>query len=260
MSLDGIISSTPLGLLYLLTALFVFAGFQLGWQRGAHTRQKAGDRDAPISAVVAATFGLLAFLLGFTFNMAANRFEVRKQLVVQEANAIGTAFLRADFVGEPQRTELRRELKRYAELRAEGISNLVRPADAARTAALQSTIWTATVAGTAPDATNDQVRRGLLVQAVNLVFDMDGTRIQAGRNQVPDSIWFVLYLATFACMTTVGYQFGLAGERRWTAVFLLVLVFASTIVLIADLDQPQSGFLTVSQQPLLDLIDRMGNP
>ncbi len=84
--------------------------------------------------------------------------------------------------------------------------------------------------------------------------------LQAGRNQVPDSIWFVLYLVTFMAIAASGYYFGLAGRRSWVAVALLVLTFSVVILLIADLDAPQGGYLQVSQQPLFDVIDRMNTP
>jgi hypothetical protein len=259
--LDTIISSTPLWLLYILTACFVFLGFQLGWLLGRRTRDTQGEKDAPIGAIVAATFALLAFMLGFTFNMAASRFEVRKQYVLQEASAIYTAYLRADFVGEPQGSSIQSTLKEYAALRTQGVTALRTPAVMAETAALQRRIWADTVAATMDGAKGTSpVLDGLLVQAVNQLFETDAARVQAGRNQVPDSIWFVLYLVTFMAMATSGYFFGLSGRRRWAAVALLVLTFSVVIVLIADLDAPQGGFLQVSQQPLLDVIDKMNAP
>lgn len=259
MALDNIISSAPLWLLYVLTVAIVLAGFEVGWLLGVRARDAQGEKDAPIGAIVAATFALLAFMLGFTFNMAANRFEVRKQYVLQEASAIYTAYLRAELMGAPQGSMIQDDLKEYAQLRTQGVTTLKTAAAMAQTTALQGRIWASTVAA-AKDGGTSQVMDGLFVQAVNQLFETGAARIQAGRNQVPDSIWIVLYLVTFMAMATSGYYFGLSGRRRWGAVALLVLTFSLVIVLIADLDAPQGGFLRVSQQPILDVIAEMNAP
>ena len=101
---------------------------------------------------------------------------------------------------------------------------------------------------------------GLFVQSLNEVIDFDEARITAGRNQIPDSIWFVLYTVTFWSMTAMGYQFGLSGRRNWAITILLTLVFTAVILLIADLDRPQGGVVQVSQQALIDLMDEIGAP
>lgn len=257
MTLDSIFSSIPLLALCLCTILLVFAGFEAGWHLGQRRRHRHGESDAPVGAIVGATFGLLAFLLGFTFNLAATRFEQRKLLVVQEASAITTAYLRSDFLPEPQRSAIRADLRTYAAVRAQGVTWLLNPDNEQRVNELQNRIWANTVAAVTGENT---FLDNLLVQAVNALYDTDASRVAAGRNQVPDSIWFALYLATFLGMMTAGYQFGLAGERRWVSVILLVLSFALVITLIADLDRPQTGFVQVSQQPLLDVIQQIQAP
>jgi hypothetical protein len=96
---------------------------------------------------------------------------------------------------------------------------------------------------------------GIFVQSLNEMIDLHETRVTAGRNRIPDSIWLVLYIVTILTMTAVGYQFGLTGERSWAVTILLVLVFAAVLSLIADLDQPQIGLLRVSQQAVIDLVN-----
>ena len=102
-----------------------------------------------MGAVVGATLGLLAFLLAFTFGMAASRYDTRKQLVLQEANAIGTTYLRAEFLQEPQRSDIRNVLREYAALRAQGVTLLMTPAVMAQSSALHDRLWAdAVVVGT----------------------------------------------------------------------------------------------------------------
>jgi hypothetical protein len=84
--------------------------------------------------------------------------------------------------------------------------------------------------------------------------------VAAGRSRIPHSIWSVLFLVTVLTMIAKGYHFGLMGARSWPATILLVLAFSSVMLLIADLDRPQSGFVRVSQQAMTDLVERMGAP
>lgn len=258
MSFNGIINSVPLLLMFFLTFAFVLLGFELGRWLGARRREHRGEHEAPVNTVVAATFGLLAFLLAFTFNMGANRFERRAQVVLEEANAIATTYLRTDFLPEPQRSELRSELLDYARLRAQGVTYLLTPEGAAKTTELQQRIWDqASAASLESTREGNAVLAGLFVQATNELLDIDEVRLQWGRNYVPDSIWYALYLVTFIAMAIAGYQFGVTGTRRRMAVALLALAFTLVLMLIADLDRPQGGFLEVSQQPILDVINMM---
>jgi hypothetical protein len=216
------------------------------------------EKEAPVGAVVGATLGLLAFLLAFTFGMAASRYDTRKQLVLEEANAIGTAYLRAEMAPEPQRSELRSLLREYAALRKGGVTSIMSPEVAAGSSALHDRLWASAV--TASQQNPESVVVGLLVQSLNEVIDLDATRITAGRNRIPDMIWVTLYLVTMFTMAAMGYQFGLTGEHSWPVSILMALVFASVLFLIADLDRPQRGLLTVSQEAMIDLINKIGAP
>ena len=82
--------------------------------------------------------------------------------------------------------------------------------------------------------------------------------VTAGRNRIPESIWLTLYAMTILTMAAIGYQFGLTGEHSWPVTIMLAVVFTAVLVLIADLDRPQAGLLQVSQQAMLDLIDKIG--
>ena len=256
MQISAIFHDIPLWALYIITVVIVLLSVEAGYLVGNLRRQRgANEKDAPIGGLVAATFGLLAFLLAFTFSAASTRYDARRQMVLQEANAIGTAYLRADLLPEPQRTDTRNAFVAYAKLRTGGVTSLLRPEVMAESSALQDSLWsTAVSAGTLRP---DSPVSALFIQAVNEVIDLDEARITAGRNRVPDSIWTALYALTALSMAAVGYQFGLSGTRSWGETVLLVLAFSLVILLIADLDRPQSGSVQVSQQPLLDLLDKI---
>jgi hypothetical protein len=259
MQASGIMDSLPLWALYLITAATVLLSTEAGWRLGNYRRQRPEhEKDAPVGTIVGATIGLLAFLLAFTFGMAASRYDTRKGFVLQEANAIGTTYLRADLLPEPQRSDARDLLREYAGLRVGGLTAIMTPENMARSSAVQDRLWAAAVAAGAQNPNSIVI--GLFIQSLNEMIDTDAARVTAGRNRIPDAIWLALYFVTILSMAAMGYQFGLTGEHSWPVSILLALVFTAVLLLIADLDRPQQGLLQVSQQAMIDLIVKIGVP
>ncbi len=253
---NGFVNSMPFWALVIVTILLVFASIEAGW-RGGHYYQARHKNDPNLSIGIAAgaTLGLLSFLLAFVFGMAATRFDTRKGYVLQEANSIGTTYLRTDFLPEPARTEARNLLREYTTFRAGGVSSIMSPQGMARSSAIQDRLWQI-----ADDTVQkqDTVSTGLFVQSLNETIDLDTSRLTANRNRLPDNIWLMLAIVTVIGMIALGFEFGLTGKRRWIGTLLLVIAFAAVILLIADLDRPQEGLIQVSQQPLLDLLAKIG--
>jgi hypothetical protein len=118
MNIEPVLNQLPLWFLYVSTVVIVFLAVVIGFRWGSHIRRhKKSETDVPIGTIVGAMLGLLAFILAFTFGMAASRIDVRKQLLLDEVNSIGTAYLRADFLPTPQRTETRMLLRKYVDIR-----------------------------------------------------------------------------------------------------------------------------------------------
>jgi len=250
--------AVPLWILFILTTAIVLISTEVGWRLGNLRRQRAREeRKAPVSAAVGTTLGLLAFLLAFTFGMAATRYDTRKNNVLLEANAIGTTYLRADLLPEGSRYEVRRLLLEYTQLRAGGRAAIMSLQGMKKSADLQDQIWA--IAASAVEA-QDTISSGLFIQSLNQMIDLDAVRITGLRNRIPDTIWLMLIVVTIFSMAGLGYQFGLTGTHSWTVTILMAIAFTAVIWLIIDLDRPQSGLVQVSQQPLLDLLDRFGAP
>lgn len=244
----------PLWGLFLAVCTFAGLALEAGYHFGRWRHQQvAEEKETPVGAMVAAILGLLAFLLAFTFGLAANRFDTRREAVLDEANAIGTTYLRARLLPEPQRTEILRLLREYVDVRVTGIQELRIPETVARSAELHEALWQqALEASRNPDSI--AVMTSLFFQSLNDLIDLHGKRVQYGlRNRIPGSIWVVLFALALISMLAVGYQSGLSGTRRSPAMSGLVLAFAGVMFLIADLDRGSEGFLTVSQQALIDL-------
>jgi len=172
-------------------------GYRLGWRgRAAH-----GEPARPqIRSIQAAILGLLSLLLGFTFAMAVSRFEYRKQMVVEESNAIGTAALRAQFLPATNETEVEAIFRRYVEIRLDAVLRTVELSPARRqldaeTELLQARLWK--MASAAAEADPRSVPLGLFTHAVNQVIDIKMKRDIAVANHVPESVeLFLIGLST----------------------------------------------------------------
>ncbi len=199
--------------------------------------------------------GLLALLLGFTFSMAISRFDARKNLVMQEANAIGTAYLRADLLPEKDRGDARQILKDYTQHRLQFFVHLRTGTTEylQRTQDLQTRLWklTADIAQKQRDPIT-----GLFVQAVNEVIDTDGERVYATENHVPEIVYIVIFLITLLGVGSLSYVVGARGQGRRSLIFLSLL-FPVVITLIQDLDRPGRGLIRVSEDSLIVLNQSM---
>jgi len=254
--LDAIPLWGVFALLCVLSWLAMKIGERMGRWRNSRSTQ---EKDGPIGAAVGAIMALLAFMLAFTFSLAAQRFDARRQVILEEANAIGTTFLRARMLPEPQRTQASKLLKEYVDTRirartpgatAETVEEAIR-----RSEQLQDELWTYAVAA-AEKAPNDIT--GLFVESLNQTIDLHATRVMVAiRSRVPLVIWVVLMGLAMLGMGAVGYQSGMAASKLSPAMLAMVFAFATTAYLIVDLDRPSEGILQTGQAALLDLQKRM---
>ena len=247
-----LMDAIPLWALGLLTVVLTLSSFEIGFRLG---RCKRREGEGALCTLVGAGMGLLAFLLAFTFGLAASRFDDRRQLVLDEANAIGTAYLRAGLVPEPHGSEIQRLLRDYADARIEAVQPGKLDAAIARSEELHGHLWTEAAALGQSDP--HSIVGGLLIESLNEVIDLHEMRITAGlRSRIPGRIWDTLYVLTVLAMLAMGYHAGQSGERS-AAVVSLALAFSAVIFVVADLDRPQEGSLRVSQQALIDTRESM---
>jgi len=249
----------PLWGLFLALIVLVLAAIEGGHRLGSYRHGQAGhEKEAPVGAMVGATLGLLAFMLAFTFGMAAARFDTRKQLVLDEANAIGTTYLRAAMLPD-RRDEVRDLLRSYVDARLEGVRSGRAAEGILQSENIQNQLWSAATALGLQHP--DSIVVGLFVQSLNEVIDLHAKRVTAGlRNRIPGAIWMTLLTLATLSLATMGYHAGLVGTVRSLAVFVVAITFSAVVLLIADLDRPQEGSLTVSQQALIDVRQSMNPP
>ncbi|CAN7466760.1 hypothetical protein LJR219_003119 [Phenylobacterium sp. LjRoot219] len=242
----------------LITGLLLFglmlAAALLGRRlRRGHSLRFGDDGEAKgqEEIILSAVLGLLALLMGFTFSLAVDRFETRRALVVEEANAIGTAYLRAQFLEEPHRTRMSRLLLRYTDNRLalakagpERAMELL-PVNNA----LLHDIWTAAKASF--PSIRDYDFSSAYVEALNTFIEIGTSRKEARLVRVPPEVFLVLFVYMITTAGVVGYV--LKGPRsHMVAVFLLLLMTLS-LMLIVDIDRPATGGVREGQGPMEDL-------
>lgn len=247
-----LIDFLPLWSMLPLTIGVSLASVEAGYRIASYRQRRSiEEKESPVGAMVGATLGLLAFMLAFTFGLAGSRFEDRRQVLLSEANAIGTTYLRAAMLPEPMATETRNLLREYVDVRLEAAQPGKLDQSILRSGELHKRLWSLAVAATEKDRSDIT---GLFVESLNEVIDLHATRLMAAvRSRVPNMIWIVLFVLSILAMLMMGYHSGLARSRRSIAVLALILGFSSVLYLIADLDRPGLGTLRISQQAMIDL-------
>lgn len=246
------LDTVPIWLLFVAVCLFTALALEGGYQLGKWRYARATvEKETPVGAMVGSILALFAFMLAFTFGMAGSRFESRREVVLDEANAIGTTYLRTRLLHEPQRSASAKMLREYVDVRVRGVQD-GKPQEAiARSEELQELLWVEAIKAV---ETNPGPITGLYIQSLNEMIDLHAKRVQVGlRSRIPATIWVGLFALALLGMASVGYQAGLSATQRSPAMLGLVLAFASVLFLIADLDRGHEGLLKVSQQAMIDL-------
>ncbi len=256
---DNWFVTAPIWIIALVIFGGMFAASVLGsWLRKRHDRRKGDaeitpdERSSQQAFVVSSVMGLLALLIGFTFAMAVDRFDARRHHVLEEANAIGTTYLRSQLLEEPHRARLSKLLVDYTDLRIALAT--AKPGPGVKPLAEQSDrqiadLWTATVAAFPSMRPYDFSSSYL--DTMNVMIDMDATRQASRAAHVPSEVFLVLLLYQFIAAGVISYT--LVGRRGQQTEMLLFLLFGIALLLVIDIDRPTTGGITESQRPMLQL-------
>lgn len=247
----------------LLMVVFIEVGFRLGKKAQASAKKA---QTSQVRAIMGAGLGLLAFMLAFTFSTAQSHFEARVQNLAEEARIARNAYMQADMMVEPQRTQAKELLRDYIELRIFG--KTVEDKDVEQDLAevlrlseqIQKNLWLLAVQAGGHNSKNPTAaeRNGMLMSSVIALTDIHYTRLHSAvMNRIPLTIWMTLYLMAILSMVIMGYQAGLTDKRSPVATITLAIAFSSVIILITDLDRPIMSFFEINNQLLVDLNDFM---
>jgi len=240
----------------ILGLLLYEAGYRFGrWWQGRTPEEVEG----PTGMLVGSLLALMAFMLAITMGMASDRFDARRSVVLAEANAVGTTYLRAGYLPEPAATDSRELIREYVPLRIipNGVTDL--PERMARSVEIQSELWS--IAEDLARATPDGDMLALYIETLNEMIDLHETRVIAGLfARVPETVLALLIAGSLLTLGMVGYSAGLTRRRSPLTAVVMIIVLGAVITLVVDLDRPRDGFLEVSQQPIIDLQQQIEPP
>jgi hypothetical protein len=242
--------------LWLAAIVAVWIALELGYRLGLRRQANSDEPDKThANALHGAVLGLLALLLGFTFAMAVSRYENRKTLMVDQANAIGTVAVRARLLPAPYADQAAPLVIAYVDSRikynrASNDEAEIVPIEA-QANDIETQLWGIAQAVLAADPQSQP--GALFVQALNDMFDLREKRRFALRDTVPGAVIVLLLAVSLTSMALVSYSCGLHGQRRPMANMTFAVLIALVMLIIFDIDQPRQGFVTPSQESLIRL-------
>lgn len=246
------LDALPLWAIYTLIVLSFLTAVEGGYRLSKRLQQKSPAKaETGIGAITASVLALLSFLLALIVNHGVDLFDKKHQLVIDEANAIGTAYLRAGYLGEPYRTEARNLLREYLDLRLAALDPAKIVTAISRTEQIHGQLWKSAEAIARESPTS---MTSLYVSGLNEVRELRNERINVSlRMRLPPTVLLGVYIVALFALFLVGMQSGYVEKRSRIALLILVLILSVVFILIVDLDHAQEGFLQVSQQALIDL-------
>jgi hypothetical protein len=236
-----------------VVVILLFAANEIGFRIGSRHSRRGEPHDrhlAGIGTITAGMLGLLAFTLSLTINIAQNRFELRRSLVLQEANAIQTAWLRAGLIPGTQGTTIRGLIEQFAHIQLAYVSAnsfTEEPSLITRKSDVQAQIWKVMEAIAADQ---DVTRSSTLAAAVIEMFNAARAERFAFDSRVPADMSWMLMAGSLLAIGAMGYHLGTSGSRHFSLTSLLLVMWAGGMVLIADLNRPRIGMIRVDPQPL----------
>jgi hypothetical protein len=244
--------------------LGMLLSMEIGFRSGRRSQAIADESaKSQVVAVLASMLGLLTLLLAFTFSLALQRYDHRSQLVVAEANAIGTTYLRAQLIPREMRDEVQGLLRQYLDIRIqEGHVNTANTVEREvlldQAKLIEAQLWSH--AARAAEQDGGPVTSGLFIQSLNELIDASSTRQAALDRHVPEIVLLLLFATCAMTTATLGYASGIGGHRVGLAALVLVVLMALVVFLIVDLDRPRRGLIQVSQKSLSGLQETIGLP
>lgn len=221
---------------------------EMGRRLGLRWSPREGGSHGGTAALDSAVFALFGLLIAFTFSGAASRFDARRDLIVQEANAIGTAYLRVDLMPVADQPAMRDGFRRYADSRLAAYREISDPiafkAALDRSAVIQGDIWKRAIASTREAGAVPAIGTQLL-PAINDMIDITTTRAMATQMHPPGVVYVLLLGLAFASALLAGYGVGEAHARHWLHSSIFAAILTITLYVIVDLEHPRMGSMRV---------------
>ena len=247
-------------LIGLLAGILVF--LEIGWRIGKRQRAAGDVSMEGISAMDGAVFALLGLFIAFTFSAAVVRFEARRQTIVAEANAIGTAWLRLDMLSPETQPAFRDLFRRYTDSRIGVYQKLpdlkAARQELARGADLQKKIWAQAVS--LARASMSPVIAMTVLPPLNQMFDIATSRTMSAEMHTPRVVFVLLFVLSLVSSLFAGYTMVSDKKRNWLHVIGFALILAVSVFVIVDLEFPRLGIIQIDKsvdQVMVDLRSSM---
>jgi len=241
-------------LVFMTVCIALFTTSVLGYRLALSTRiNEDSHHHEHITSLREGLFILLGLLLGFTVAIVLPRFDERRQLVIDEANAIGTTMLRAEILPEPQRDKTLQLLREYVVMRRDFASETLLDRSALnretqRTKALQTQLWQQIV------EVSQETQTAVIatyLQALNNMIDVAEKRLAAFESRVPKTVWLIIFIVAVFQSFATGFSL---HRRFWFSLVMTPLVIAVVMALLADLDSPRTGLIHIEQNSMERLV------
>lgn len=255
-----IIDIIPVWLFFFISVAMVLLSIEIGYRigRAVHSKSKT-EREPAVASIASSILALLAFMLVFTFGIVSDRYDLKRALVRSEANTLRTAWYRADFLSEPDRSKTQTLLQEYVAKRistAQGADLEQVDEQLADARRIQRELWTLALSNGRLDMDSDI--GALFVESVNDIANEHAQRVEIGLNaRVPTTIWIVLLSLLMLGMLGLGYHTAIADSGRSIVTPVLAVAFSLILALIAALDHPGSNLMPVPQGPLINVQKEM---
>ena len=256
-----ILDNFPIWAVYVGLVIIMLAVAEAGFRVGIRLQDRSGNQGESkmTGAVVGGMLGLMAFMMAFTIGIVISQQGDRRAMVVEEANAIGTAWLRAGFLEEPDQTAARALLQEYTEIRVAAANDTsLLATTVTRSEEIHNELWA--IMEENVDRGNNTDIMGLVIESVNDVIDIHALRLFAANLRLPRILGILLFLATMLSFMLVGVASSADRKRDTVAMILFALVFVGVMIVIVDLDRPQEGLLRVNQTAMTDLLRQITPP
>jgi hypothetical protein len=250
----------PVGIVFILFAIVTLVFYEVGFRLGRWWQDRLpGEQEGPTDVLVGSLLALMAFLLAVTMGMASDRFDARRGTVLAEANAIGKAYLQSDYLPEPSAEAMKELLREYVPLRIASGDSAVVSTNVVRSRQIQDEMWAVfspvVASGHSPDLMSS------LGESLTDIISLDQARIVSGLYaRVPETVLWLLLAGSALSLAMVGYTAGIKGRRSLLSAVVMVLGLGIVLALVIDLDRPQDGLVNVSQQPIIEVQQRIGLP
>jgi len=239
----------------------VLLSIEVGHRIGIRRRSRMPPGLKPVNpAVESSVFALMGLLIGFTFYGAGSRFDARRNLMVREANAIGTTYLRLDLLPPETQPDLRQDFRNYVRSRLDVYQNVpdIKALSAAlhQSLALQRTVWKKTV-----DATRGigPAEKSLVLTPLNQMIDITTEQSVALVTHPPPAVFAMLALTVIAASALVGYTMSTYAIRDWVSTVVFALTISLAMYVILDYEFPRAGFVRINpmDQVLVETLKQM---